>query len=97
MGFGGHVKQMIDRLKENEAMNKARWDRQQKISNAALNASKKSHQNNLIDSKELSEYEKATIRLEMSRQRRKENIKKLIILGILLLVLIAYICFLSTG
>jgi ABC-type multidrug transport system fused ATPase/permease subunit len=94
MSFGGHVQEMINSIKQNEALKKAHREQYQRIKDAQF-IGKENKEHHSIRKKEISEEElekvKEKIREERNSEKKKELIRNvaiiviLIIAGILLL------------
>ena len=77
MSFGGHVQDMVNRMKENEALRKAHRAKYKKIKDAYINAlGTREHQmlNNCNVLKEELEKIKTKIRNDLKKERQKEII-----------------------
>ncbi len=86
MSFGGHVLDMINRIKYNEALKNARRERYRKVKDTYLKTMTRSS-SRFIDRKNLSDAQlrrlKRRIRIEIIREQRKDYIIALVITLIL--------------
>jgi hypothetical protein len=77
MSFGGHVQDMVNRMKENEALRKTHRAKYKKIKDAYINAlGTREHQilSNCNVTKEELEKIKTKIRTDLKKERQKEII-----------------------
>ena len=89
MSFGGHVQDMINRMKFNESLKKAHRERYQKLKDAQL-IKKGKREPHLIREKNISEevLERINkeIRKESNREKRKEAKRSVIIMVFMIIV-----------
>jgi predicted DNA binding CopG/RHH family protein len=85
MSYGGHVLDMINRIKENKALKDARQDRYQRVKDIHA---PEHHQQSAIKKEKASisieklETIKTAIRQRLSKQRRRETIGTMLVMAI---------------
>jgi len=89
MSFGGHVQDMINRIKYNEFLKKAHREQYQKLKDAQL-IEKGKREPHLIREKNISEEElekiKEEIRKESNTEKRKETTRNVIIIVFMIII-----------
>lgn len=96
MSFGGHVQEMINRMKANEALKRSRREKKKSLNDLYLSAAEKDH--SAIREVKLSENEmnvvKDKIRNELKKERRKEIIITTVLSVVLFIALITLFVYL---
>lgn len=95
MGWGGHVLDMINRMKQNEALKNRKWEIQSRIQKAQNKNSKYSNIKGFPQEKELTEEEGQKIILKIRRENFIDRIKKgvALFLSIVIIILLTYLLF----
>jgi hypothetical protein len=85
MSFGGHVQEMINRMKANEDLRRSRRDKKKKIQNLYLSEDEKEH--SVIREVKLSESEMKSVKDKIRNEMKKERIKEIVITSVVSVIL----------
>lgn len=79
MSFGGHVQDMVNRMKTNEALRKAHRAKFKKIKDAYINALQ-TNKRKIIDNRSLSNEELEIIKFQIRNDLKNERRKNIILI-----------------
>jgi hypothetical protein len=85
MSFGGHVQEMINRMKANEDLKRSRRDKKKKIQTLYLSEDEKEH--SAIREVKLSKSEMKSVKDKIRNDLKKERIKEVIITSVVSVIL----------
>ena len=95
MSSAGHILDMMNRLKQNRALLRARRDKTRNIRQAYLNVGVHKHDSDKPIHKQLSEEDRQKIRQQIAQEYRKARWEKIFAFILSLLIVICFIYFVN--